>query len=184
MTKNNLNITPEIWKAISGFPGYEVSNQGRVRSFWQRGVGRRCYLTDMPRRILRPCIITTGYLGVNLFKNGNIFPRMVHRLVLLAFVGQCSSGMEACHNDGNKINNHLFNLRWDTRSNNELDKRKHGKDSRGERHYNAKLTEAQVKQIRTLYSQGSYTYEKLGEIFSVTSRNIDFVVNKQTWKHI
>lgn len=45
----------------------------------------------------------------------------VHPLVLEAFVGPRPPGMEACHADGNKTNNALSNLRWDTKRANELD---------------------------------------------------------------
>ncbi len=49
-----------------------------------------------------------------------------HRAVLLAFVGPCPEGMEACHNNGDPLDNRVENLRWDTRSNNTLDKVAHG----------------------------------------------------------
>lgn len=31
----------EHWKDIAGFEGYQVSDQGRVRSFWQRPIRGR-----------------------------------------------------------------------------------------------------------------------------------------------
>ena len=40
--------------------------------------------------------------------------RLVHRLVLETFVGAAPAGMEGCHNDGNRFNKRLENLRWDT----------------------------------------------------------------------
>lgn len=50
----------------------------------------------------------------------------IHRLVLAAFVGAPPEGLIGCHNDGNKLNNHVSNLRWDTYSSNMLDAVKHG----------------------------------------------------------
>lgn len=54
--------------------------------------------------------------------------KLVHRLVLEAFVGPCPSGCEGCHYDGNPANNIVSNLRWDTTKNNCLDKRRHGRN--------------------------------------------------------
>jgi len=60
--------------------------------------------------------------------------KLVHRLVLEAFAGPCPDGMEACHGDGDPTNNRRLNLRWDTRSSNQLDTVRHG------RHTNANRT--------------------------------------------
>ena len=78
----------------------------------------------------------------------------VHRLVLDAFVGPCPEGLEACHENGNRIDNRLSNLRWDTRSNNHQDKLKHGTDHRGSKNPQAKLSEEQVGEIKRLLGQG------------------------------
>src|SRR5699024_6464865 len=51
----------------------------------------------------------------------------VHRLVLEAFVGPCPDGMEACHWDDDKTNNHVSNLRWATQSDNMHDRVRNGR---------------------------------------------------------
>ena len=50
----------------------------------------------------------------------------MHRLVLGAFAGPPPEGMEGCHEDNDKTNNRLDNLRWDTRPGNHSDKARHG----------------------------------------------------------
>ena len=141
MTDQNLTtISDEIqerWLPIPGFPGYDVSDQGRIRSYRKRtyhtGVkGCDWVLDSKPQRILKPKF-TVGYLTVSLSIGGRRYTFNIHRLLLLAFVGQCPPGMEACHDDGIRHHCTLDNLRWDTTSNNHLDKRKHGTDPRGER---------------------------------------------------
>ena len=92
------------WKNIIGFPKYEIDTLGCVWSWY-----RLEYLK--PR-------MSMGYNRLRLYKNGKGYNKLVHRLVLEAFEGKCPDGMEACHNNGNKIDNRLENLRWDTRSNN------------------------------------------------------------------
>lgn len=52
----------EIWKDIEGFPGYQVSNQGRVRSF-------RDYhgkITDSSR-IIKPRVNKDGYYELTIY---------------------------------------------------------------------------------------------------------------------
>ena len=121
----------EKWKAIPGYEGfYEVSDQGRVRSL-DRIVsnGRR-----IKGQFLSPSRVRGGHLRVDLRKNGKREYIFVHRLVLLAFVGPCPTGMEACHWNDVPDDNRLENLRWDTSSANSRDASRNG------RHYNANKT--------------------------------------------
>lgn len=117
----------ERWVPIPDYESrYEVSDQGRVRSL-DRVVdreGQGSYL--LKGRVLKQTKSGPAgkqYLHVSL---GSANSRKVHRLVLLAFVGPCPPGMEACHNNGDRFDNRLSNLRWDTRSANNLDKNAHG----------------------------------------------------------
>lgn len=57
----------------------------------------------------------------------------IHSLVLEAFVGPRPDGMEGCHNDGDPANNHLANLRWDTRAANNQDTLRHGRHEKKRR---------------------------------------------------
>lgn len=118
----------EKWKPVVGFEGaYEVSNHGRVRSLKRTVMRSNGSALHLSQRILRPATAQrTGHLHVHFSVNGRGFTRYVHRLVLEAFVGPCPEGMEACHGDGNPVNNHLGNLRWDTSSENNKDMVKHG----------------------------------------------------------
>lgn len=58
---------------------------------------------------------------VSLRQDGIQSFRLVHQLVLEAFIGPRPAGMMACHNDGNPANNRVENLRWDTQSSNIFD---------------------------------------------------------------
>jgi hypothetical protein len=126
-----MDATPEEWRPVVGYGGiYEVSNHGRVRSLERlvphcQGGQRR-----ISARMLKLTVSsTTGYRVVNLRDAAGGRPsslQSVHRLVLAAFAGPCPPGMEACHNDGDKINNHVSNLRWDTQSANNIDTVNHG----------------------------------------------------------
>jgi hypothetical protein len=108
-------LEKERWLPVSGFPAYEVSDLGRVRSV-------------RAGRLLKPARINSlGHLQVKLYRNGKQHGRLVHRLVLEAFVGPCPPGMEARHVATNDTsNNRLTNLAWGTYSENEADKKIHG----------------------------------------------------------
>lgn len=96
------NDTPNpSWATIEDFPLYEVSSHGEVRN---RETGKLRSLS--PDR--------WGYLKLSLSRDGKLFTRKVHRLVLESFVGPCPAGLEGCHGDGDKRNNSIENLRWDT----------------------------------------------------------------------
>jgi hypothetical protein len=98
-----------------------VSDLGRVRSLDRidaRG-------SRIKGRVLSPAHRANGYLQVGLHRGGKLYMRMVHALVCEAFRGLRPDGKEVRHLDGDKLNNHVSNLRWGTRSENELDKELH-----------------------------------------------------------
>jgi hypothetical protein len=48
----------------------------------------------------------------------------------------------------------------------------------------AKLTEAQVLEIRSLYITTATSYKKLASAFGVSPNMIQFIIKRQSWKHI
>lgn len=101
-------------RPVASAPRYWVSDRGRVY-YLKRGRLRRMKQQTNP----------DGYRRVTLYVAGAKVSLYVHRLVLLAFVGPCPAGLEACHGDGNQKNNHLTNLRWDTPKMNAADRIRH-----------------------------------------------------------
>lgn len=113
----------ETWKPIPGYEGaYEVSDLGNVRSLDR--------ITDRGRkwrgRAMTPTAMRNGYMLVTLWRDGAQRTRLVHRLVLTAFVGAPEDGTEALHADGNRANNALANLAWGTHAENQRDQLRHG----------------------------------------------------------
>ncbi|OCB56172.1 hypothetical protein A5722_14855 [Mycobacterium vulneris] len=118
----------EVWRSVPGYVGlYEVSDRGRVRSLGRVRTDRRGRTYRRNPKLLTLCPLKSGHPVVRLYGRGT-GPRTlrVHALVLAAFVGPRPDGLEACHGDGDPSNNHVDNLRWDTRSANVLDSVKHG----------------------------------------------------------
>lgn len=103
----------EKWKDIQDFPGYQVSNTGKVRTNRNSGFGANSFKTTY--KVMKPTINRKGYEQVNLWKDGKPFRRMVHRLVLIAFGRRKNiKNLEVDHKDTNKRNNHISNLEWVT----------------------------------------------------------------------
>jgi hypothetical protein len=118
-----VNDSGERWLPVPGYEGlYEVSDDGQVRSLPRKSQGS----ATCGGRALKPWLGNKGYLLVGLWRNGTCRTRTVHRLVCEAFHGPCPDSYEACHNDGNPLNNHADNLRWDSHSENMLDRTRHG----------------------------------------------------------
>lgn len=105
-------IEGEIWKEIEGFPWYEISNKGRLRSWnWQNGhVGAGGEKKSQKPLILKLHNNASGY-KIKTIKNRTF---QIHRLVLEAFVGPCPLGKMCDHKDRNKSNNCVENLHWVT----------------------------------------------------------------------
>lgn len=118
----------EQWRPVVGYEGhYEVSDQGRVKSLArtvENCLGRSRRLRE---RVLKPSIGPGhGRRVVGLYLDGVQRTHTIYPLVLTAFVGPRPPGTEACHNDGDCLNDALSNLRWDTSSANTYDLVKHG----------------------------------------------------------
>jgi len=171
-------MSKENWALIPDYPGYEVSDLGRVRSWWS--YGRNGYLKPRPH-LLKPIPMARGRLHVTIRNQDGQWQVSVHRLVLLVFCGPCPPGKEACHNDGNHKNNRLENLRWDTKKANWADRIKHGVATIGERNNFAKLTEAEVLQVRELCAQNFKTRD-IAYKFGISVSGVCRIANGTNWK--
>ena len=112
----------EEWRPIPNFPGYEVSDQGRVRSYFEP-IGTDWQIADTPQRVLKGSSDERGYHTVILGRDAKRYARKVHRLVLLGFSGVPLPEFECAHNNSNPSDNRLSNLRYDTPWGNAQDRR-------------------------------------------------------------
>lgn len=95
----------EIWKPVSDHPKYSVSTHGRVM---KTDSGRVLTATDDSR----------GYPAVTILDNSGQHTKNVHRLVAETFIPNPDGKSTVNHIDGNKRNNHISNLEWNTLSEN------------------------------------------------------------------
>lgn len=125
----------EIWKPINDYPGYEVSNYGRVRSYKRRGSGHKT-LNPTPK-VMNPGTDLYGYKIVRLCNNtkrGKMFS--IHRLVGIHFIENPHNLPIIRHMDNNPSNNHHTNLKWGTHKDNMEDMVRSGRQGDNSRHYN------------------------------------------------
>lgn len=117
----------EIWKDIKNYPGYQVSNLGRVRTYNKISFTNMHGERHWKDRILKFKPYTTtnqrskqgmGY-RVTLWKDGKPKTLLVARLVATTFLEDLiDTDMTVNHKDGNRLNNNVENLEWLTRADN------------------------------------------------------------------
>lgn len=112
----------EKWKDIAGFPGYQISDQGNVRSFWKRkhyptGYGSYHYLSETPK-LMSSSDDGNGYQKIMLYSknNGRRYCKKIHRLVAEAFLPTPENSYDTVDHIQSgrygKLNNSVSNLRW------------------------------------------------------------------------
>ncbi len=129
------------FRHVPDWPGYCAGSDGSVWSCWKRG-RYRGIAPNWHTRKLQPG--SKGYLLVGLQATGKRRMAKVHQLVLEAFQGPRPPGAESRHLDSVRTNNKLDNLVWGTPTENRRDAVREG------RHNLQKLSNAEVRQIRTL----------------------------------
>ena len=145
---------------------YLISKEGEVWSTFSN-------------RFLKPGTNNSGHFHVNLWEDKKVTSLSIHRLVLETYVGDCPTGMECRHLDGNPKNNNLLNLCWGTRLDNHRDRKEHLLKE-GKRNGNSKLSPSNIIEIRKLHKQGlSQSY--LGNIYHVNPATIALILHRITW---
>lgn len=143
----------EKWLPIREFPSFEVSNKGKVRQ---------------GERLLTPYPHTGGYLAVEFkipHKGQKVRRRrVIHRMVLSAFLSPCPEGHQATHKDGNNENNEVENLAWVPR-----------------RELRGKLTSESVYEIRLALEEGE-SQSSISNRYGVTRAAIGHISTGRTWR--
>ena len=153
---------------------YEVSSLGRVRRIG-RGRGVKT------GRIKAASKINSGYYICALSLTNRNQSQLIHRIVAAAFIGACPSGHEVNHKNLDKSDNRTENLEYVTRSENVLHRAALG-IGRGESNGAARLTEADIRDIRRRYRHGGGPgYKALAKDFGVSWGAIRDIIKRKVW---
>lgn len=176
---DSTDTTVERWLPIPGYEGlYSVSNFGRIRR------DSACRST-FSGRILKPNTTKDGYKTVELSAHSGAVKVRVHVIVLAAFVGPVPNGYETNHVDFDRANNKFENLEYVTHKEN-CRHSQHTRTAslpRGEKHYQAKLTEHDVRDIRDKFAN-HVSLKEICTQYTMSSRTIRSVLRKKSWAHV
>jgi hypothetical protein len=182
---------PENWLPVAVHEYaelYDVSDLGRVRSHDRYIVER----TTGKKRLHGGKIITpkrTGlYFGVSLFCEGRGKRFYLHRLVAEAFIPNPSNKPCVNHVNFDRSDNSAQNLAWVTYQENTAHSFNAGRikpvsTSRGCEHHSSKLTDEDVKALRTTWKRKS-SIKLLAQQYNVTPAAIYKILRGDSWKHV
>lgn len=120
-------MSGEQWRPIPGADGYEVSDQGRVRSYKLNQSASRTTPKVLAQRLTRQRHPNRArYLHIGLMVDGRRRERLVHQLVLEAFVGPRPDGWVTRHLNDISTDNRLTNLAYGSVAENAQDAIRNG----------------------------------------------------------
>jgi hypothetical protein len=107
-----------------------------------------------------------------------------HRISYELTNGPIPDNLEVCHSCDNRACCNPAHLFLGTHFENMLDAISKNRFAKGERSSNAKLTEEQVFEMRTMYWSGGFSQATLSLKYGVSSRAIFCVVHGILWTHV
>ncbi len=163
---------------IDGFHHYLIDRSGAI---W----ATRKFSGRLERYRLKGCIDCDGYTRHGLSNENGVRKNFfVHRLLAITFISPPPfAKAQVRHADGNPQNNALENLSWGTSAQNAQDKVRHGRSTYGEKNCKAKLTAADVRNIRIALANG-VVRRRIVEQYGISREHVRAIVIRKCWPHI
>lgn len=166
------------WRQCPRHPTFEVSEYGDVRRL---GTLKR----------LRGWVDADGYVRYSLTDADGVRAAVAaHQLVAWAFIGpRPSPDYEVAHENGSRLGCHFSNLRWALPASNQHDKILHGTSVVGERNSHAKITEADVQDIRRAYREikqrgSGRSVGELDRKYGLCRAQVIRIARGTAWSHV
>lgn len=154
------------WKPIKGFEGYFINVDGQIKS-------KRSF-KGTKEKILKGSKNQQGYKTISMIKNGKVYTKTLHRLLMETFKPNKDNLPCINHIDGNILNNSLNNLEWCTYSHNNKEA------------YRLGLKQSRIKPKKVVQLSKDYKIENIFEsvqqiekTLGYSSGNIVQVCNKK-----
>jgi len=162
-----------IWKDIKGFEGmYQASTCGHIRN-------------SRTGHIMSPCLNRKGYPQTSLWKNKKGHSKTIHRHVAETFIPNPENKPQVNHIDGNKLNNNIDNLEWNT-SNENI---QHAYDNglilkpTGTRNGRCTIKKEDALKIKRLLLE-DYKHQEIADIIGTTKHVVSNIKKGRSWAHL
>lgn len=170
----DITVKGQRFRVIPGFGRYMIGDFGTVFS----SIREPRFLSSEPNRY--------GYPNVALMDDkGRRHRKAVHRLVAEAFLGSPPIGKEIVnHKNGVRTDAYAENLEWASYSENNMHaitQGLRGRNGHGEAHYASKLTEDQVREIRSRVDAGEM-HRVIAKQMGIVRQTVTKIVNGHTWR--
>lgn len=166
----------ETWKDVPGFPDYQVSDMGRIRS--------KSRLKTEWKILAHKNKHKYSYMYVTLVR-GSVHKRFrLHRLIAEVFLGASEIKRHVLHINGNSRDNRLANLKYGTQIENYADMIRHKTAPIGERNGQAVFTEEDIYQIKVIGSWNKFFRKDIGRLFGTDESTISQILTGKRWKHV
>lgn len=160
----------ERWRQIPGYPDYDISEKGRVRT-WKSG--KPVLMKTRPGDDTYPRVTLQDAKGKKKVER-------VHLLTARAFLG-AARGRLVRHRSKSKSPS-VTNLEYGTYMDNHRDKYRDGTDQRGEKNSQAELIKKHAKQVYKL--KGKLTQQEIADRFGVSRQAVSDIHRGVTWSRV
>lgn len=171
----------EVWKPVVGYEGrYEVSSLGRIKALARNIHYKDGRVGSLEERLLKGTLTKTGYFIVSFDSKKKKF---IHQVVAEAFLGVPEYKLTVNHKDGNKTNNTLENIEWNTYKQNNDHARETGLNKQHGMNCNlSKHSDQFIDAVRNVYQKYKPSYAELGKLFGLTGCHARQIVLYETRK--
>jgi len=128
-----------------------------------------------------------GSMGYGQILNDKNKIEGAHRVAYALYHGEIGNNfvLHKCDNKPCVNPDHLFlGTQDDNVKDMDAKGRRRSNTPKGSKHINSKLTEDEVREIRSKYVPRIYTLQDLADEYGTAKRNIYLIITKQAWRHV